>query len=366
MTTAKAIKAILRELAIVMLSTVSFVSCAATATTLEPRYVAIHNALAALGMTEVGPIRQGSLGAGKEARVPLGVVSGCTTVAVVGGDGVADIDATLVDASGHPQAHDTTNEPQAVLSVCPESPQSFDLLVHAAAGGGAWVSAVFQGGGVFPRADSTLRAQVDGEKQGTCDAPIPLTEGMVTGSTIHGEHEFEGSCAASDAREIVYRLDIPERANVTLDLESHFDGVLYVRSGDCSDGDSEIACDDDSPDQTHSHVSQIFEPGTYFVFVDGYTREGGTYKLTVTFADALSRLEECGHARVLVPGQAVNGSTEGSFNSARATCAGGAEGADMAWRLDVRSRSRVRITERAVERLCPGTSRAQSLSGGSH
>jgi hypothetical protein len=351
--TAKAIEAIVRELAIVMLSTVSLVSCAATTTTLEPRYVAIHNALVALGMTEVGPIRQGSLGAGKETRVPLGVVSGCMTVAVVGGDGVADIDATLIDASGHPQAHDTTNEPQAVLSVCPESPQSFDLLVRVAAGGGAWVSAVFQGGGVFPRGDSTLRANADGEKQGTCDTPIPLTEGMVTGSTIHGEHEFEGSCAASDAREIVYRLDVPERANVTLDLESHFDGVLYVRSGDCSDGDSEIACDDDSPDQTHSRVSQIFEAGTYFVFVDGYTREGGTYKLTVTFANALSRLEVCEQARFLVPGQAVNGSTEGSFNSARATCAGGAEGADTAWRLDVRSRSRIRITERAVDDFVP-------------
>ncbi len=329
------------------------VGCTGPSTPVQPRYVAIHNALAALGMVEIGPIRQGTLGQGMEAHVPLGVVSGCATVVVVGGDGVRDIDAALVDAVGHSQAHDTTSEPQAVLSVCPESPQSLDLLVRVAAGSGPWISAIFQGGGVPQRADSAPRAASQVERPGTCDAPIPLGEGTVTGSTVHGGHEQEGSCAPSDAREIVYRLDVATRASVTLDLESHFDAVLYVRRGECADSDTEMACDDDSPDQTHSHISQVFEPGTYFVFVDGYTREGGTFKLTVTMGDALSRLDACGQSRLLVPGQSASGSTAGLSDAAHATCAGGAEGPDAAWRLEVRSRSRVRIAEHAVDDFAP-------------
>ncbi|MGA2449365.1 MAG: hypothetical protein ABTD50_11845 [Polyangiaceae bacterium] len=320
---------------------------------LEPRYVAIHNALAALGMTEVGPIREGVLAQGRQARVALGVLSACTTVAVVGGGGVSDIDAMLVDSAGHPQAHDTTSEPQAVVHVCPESSQWYDLVVRAAAGAGPWVAAAFQGGSVPARAELSPRAQGEVEKQGTCEAPIPLAEGTVTGSTVHGEHDYEGSCAPSDAREMVYRLDVSQRANVTLDLESHFDAVLYVRSGDCADGDSEIACDDDSPDQTHSRVSQVFEPGTYFVFVDGYTREGGSFKLTVTVADALSRLEQCGQASWFPLGQAVSSTTEGRSDSARATCGGGAEGADGAWRFEVPARSRIRMTEHADSDFAP-------------
>src|ERR1700751_3417227 len=84
------------------LSTV--VACAAVRSTgsgaLEPRFVAVHNALAAMGLAQVGPIHEGSLAEGKEARVPLDLPAGCTTVVAIGGDGVRDLDATLADAQG--------------------------------------------------------------------------------------------------------------------------------------------------------------------------------------------------------------------------------------------------------------------------
>ena len=46
---------------------------------LEPRYVALHNAFAAMGLAQVGPIQQGSLAEGREARVVLELPAQCTT-----------------------------------------------------------------------------------------------------------------------------------------------------------------------------------------------------------------------------------------------------------------------------------------------
>src|SRR5262249_16008020 len=38
---------------------------------LEPRYIAVHNTLAATGMVQVGPIQQGTLAEGREVRLPI-------------------------------------------------------------------------------------------------------------------------------------------------------------------------------------------------------------------------------------------------------------------------------------------------------
>src|SRR5262249_4104590 len=86
--------------------------------TLGPRFVAVHNTLAAMGLAQIGPLREGTLAEGREVRVPLDLPAGCSTVVAMGGDGVRDIDATLLDASGRPVAHDTTNAPEAILRTC--------------------------------------------------------------------------------------------------------------------------------------------------------------------------------------------------------------------------------------------------------
>src|ERR1700734_2645796 len=112
-----------------------------TAGALEPRFMAVHNALAAMGLAQVGPIQQGVLGEGQTVRVTLDLPAGCVTVAAIGGAGVRDIDATLLDAQQTPLAHDTTTEPQAVLRPCLESAGTYVLAVKAAAGAGPWVTA---------------------------------------------------------------------------------------------------------------------------------------------------------------------------------------------------------------------------------
>jgi hypothetical protein len=69
---------------------------------------------------------------------------------------------------------------------------------------------------------------------------------------------------------------------VRLSLATAYDGVLYLR-GNCMDRASEIACNDDNPDQQHSLIEATLEPGTYYVFVDGYGNAShGTYTLDTT------------------------------------------------------------------------------------
>jgi hypothetical protein len=314
---------------------------------LEPRFVAVHNAFAAMGLAQVGPIHEGALAEGREARIALDLAAGCTTIAAVGGEGVRDVDATLLDPQGAPVAHDTTNEPQAVLRACVEAPDAYVLVVKAAAGGGSWIAATWQGGaagdGQPPAGAAT--AQKGREADGTCAAPLPLAPGTVTGTTAHGEHENAGSCDPSDSRELVYELDVSQRERVTIEVEAKFDSVLYVRKDDCSDPNAEVDCSDDAPDRTHSRVERVLEPGRYFVFVDGYSHDTGSFKMTVATTYVLALADACRRAPTLAFGPPVDGTTTATGNDAEASCGGNAEGADAPWRLELAARSRLRVVE---------------------
>ena len=314
---------------------------------LEPRFVAVHNAFAAMGLAQVGPLYQGTLAEGHEARVRLDLAAGCTTVVAVGGDGVRDLDATLLSPQGASVAHDMTSEAQAVLRACVDAADAYVLVIKAAAGSGSWVAATWQGGVGGGTLQAGPAAHPAIEPAGTCDAPIPLADGTVSGTTVHGESVHAGSCAKNSARELVYVLDVTHRQRVTLEVDARFDSVLYVRKDDCADEKAEIACNDDPPEgeRNQSRIERIFEPGKYFVFVDGYSQEGGAFKLVGTASDVLALTEACRGALPLSAGTPAAGATNDRVDDAQATCGGGAEGADAAWRFDVPTTSRVRIVE---------------------
>src|SRR5690606_1359646 len=127
-------------------------------------------------------------------------------------------------------------------------------------GAGDFVAATWTGGAdpsrpVLPPGAPELAA-------GTCEAPLVLAAGLTLGSTRRGESELTASCASSDARELVYRLELPRRQRVVVTVESEFDSVLYLRKDDCEDDDAEIACNDDAsqgPKRARSQTSQIDE-----------------------------------------------------------------------------------------------------------
>ncbi len=307
----------------------------------------MHNALAAIGLAQVGPILEGNLGEGRETRLPLELPAGCTTVVAVGGDGVRDLDVTLLGPQGAPVAHDTTNEPQAVVRACFDAPDAYVLVVRAAAGAGSWVAATWEGGVGAAGPGNASASRAGAEPAGTCEAPIPLTEGVVTGTTSRGESVHAGTCAKNSARELVYALELQRRQRVTIEVEAHFDSVLYVRKDDCADEKAEVACNDDPPEggRNQSRIEKVLDPGKYFVFVDGYSQEGGAFKMTVSTSDVLALAEACRRAPSLTVGMPASGTTSEATDDAEATCGGGAEGADAAWSFDLASRSRVRVVE---------------------
>ncbi len=328
-------------------------------TELEPRYVADPNTIVAMGLAETAPIQQASIAEGRDARLKLDLPLGCTTVVVLGGAGVKDVHAAVEDAQGNPIAKDSGNGPEAAVRACVPAAGAYVLAVTMKRGSGDVVAATWSGGTASSPREPVIALQTTRESalpQGSCEAPTPLSAGATMGNTSRGEAENQGSCSggSSDSREIVYRLDLTSRERVRLEVEprGNFDPVLYLRQGECADTDAELGCNDDLKGATAhggsqhppSRLDQVLEPGTYFVFVDGYGSSDGAYKLTADIEDIPSVAEICARARPLSTVQ-VTGGTQGSFDHARAGCGDEAKGADSVYKLDVSQRQRVRITE---------------------
>ena len=336
-----------RRIAAVLSVVVPMAACASSrAGELEPRYVAVHNTLAAMGLAQIGPIQRGSLAQGREARLKLDLGVQCATIVTLGGAGVVDLEATLLDPDDKPVAHDTTHDPESAVRACVDRPGSYTLVVKMARGAGDFVAAMWAGGGpqaAAPAQSGSGAAAAAGH--GTCESPIPLVAGTVTGSTARGESDQEGSCASSGSRELVYKLDLTSRQRVTIEVDPRFDAVLYVRRGECTDSESEVACNDDIGHQRKSRVDEVLDAGSYFVFVDGYANESGAFHMQVSLSDAPTLAEVCQKARSIMSGLPAQGGTAGSFDHAHASCGDSARAADTAFKLDVAQRSRVRIVD---------------------
>jgi hypothetical protein len=110
------------------------------------------------------------------------------------------------------------------------------------------------------------------EEQANCLSPKLITgSGSHFGDTTGHVNETEGSCGGK-AGEAVFYFVLSQPAFVHLDsIGTSFDSVLYVRTGACNAG-LEIDCDDDSAGNLAADLTfTILYPGTYFVFLDGYT-----------------------------------------------------------------------------------------------
>lgn len=110
-------------------------------------------------------------------------------------------------------------------------------------------------------------------EQANCLSPklIPGT-GTYTGDTTGHVSETKGFCGG-DAGEAVFYFVLTQPSFVHLDsIGTTFDSTLYVRTGACNSG-KEIGCDDDSAGVQWAAKLEftILYPGTYYVFLDGYT-----------------------------------------------------------------------------------------------
>ena len=110
-------------------------------------------------------------------------------------------------------------------------------------------------------------------QQANCLSPklIPGS-GTYTGDTTGNISETKGQCGG-DAGEAVFYFTLTDPSFVHLDsIGTTFDSTLYVRTGKCNSG-KEIGCDDDSAGVMWSAKLEftLLLPGTYYVFLDGYT-----------------------------------------------------------------------------------------------
>ena len=318
---------------------------------LESRFATVHNALTAIGMSEVGALHEARLADGQEGKIDLELTVGCTTIVAVGAGTIIDLDAALTDVAGTRVARGTAHTSEATIRACNETAGTYSLRLKAARGGGTVLVSTWSGGTPLDPAGQGRAGEL-ARAFGTCEAPLPLSAGDFSGTTAHGEHLNESKgCNNTSAEELVYKLELATRQHVTVAVETQprYDAVIYMRKGDCSDPDTEVACNDDAPppggtdrDQRHSRMEQVLEPGTYFVFIDGYSGQHGNFKMHVDVSDVPPLAELCGKAEVLADAVPTSGSTEGAFDNASASCGEAARGPDTIYSLAVPRRSRVR------------------------
>lgn len=316
------------------------------------RYAAVHNTLSAMGLVQAGPVQRGSLAEGRDSKLVVDLPAGCTTVVTLGGAGVENLDVELSDTAGKSLGKDTTQDTEAVVRVCVEEAGKYNLSVKMAKGSGDFLAATWSGQDTRKGPAVAGSAQIAQSAGGTCEAPSPLGPGITMGTTAHGEANFEGSCGTSSAKEIVYRLDVPTRQRVSIEVDPRFDAVLYIRK-DCADPGTEVACNDDiqgratsrGSNMRPSKIDEVLDPGTYFVFVDGYEDAEGNFKVTVGSREVPTLAQACQRALPLAAGAQVSGTTQTSFDHAHAKCGDEAKGNDAVYRLDVAQKSRVRVTE---------------------
>lgn len=194
---------------------------------------------------------------------------------------------------------------------------------------------------------SSALAQSPNPTEVCAQAPV-LTPGQdVTGTTAGCMADaFQATCAAgARSPEKVYRLNIAARSRVRIDsTTTGHDGALYLRSN-CGDAASEIVCNDDYGDNRHSMLTATLDPGTYYLFADGYAEgEQGTFTLRTQMA----RLggtpvpgDGCASAQPLAPGR-VRGSTMSANGDVTGSCAGAQDAPDLVYTLNVTEASRLR------------------------
>ncbi len=333
--------------------------CASSTRGVQGRFVAVHNTLTVLGGTQLGRLTEGSLGEGGTVRVGVDLEARCYLFQGFGSDGVRNLDLSVVDARDQAVATDNTTDPSAVVRFCAPSRGRYTLALRVAEGSGAYLLGSWAVGA--PSGDG---AGAGGP--GSCDNPLPVRVGeTVTGTTRGAPSRHTGRCLgggggggdgddddgppqARGAPERIYALTLDRRQLVTVAVEQGggYDGAVYLRTGTCEDpgAEPENACNDDNPDTSHSLITVALEPGTHYIFVDGFGTSRGTYSMTVTARDVPDVGEVCRNAAALSPNTPVTGQlTAQDLNLFQSTCGAQSRGPERVYRLEVPQESRLQL-----------------------
>jgi hypothetical protein len=121
----------------------------------------------------------------------------------------------------------------------------------------------------------------------------------MTGGASNLQSPTCGGSGPEDIYEI--RLSAPKVVVATTDTAlTSANTVMYIRSANCADNASEVACNDNSSTQSQgSTITVALQPGTYYLVVDAHdSSTTGSYDLTVHFfvgeGVACQNQDECG------------------------------------------------------------------------
>jgi cysteine-rich repeat protein len=129
--------------------------------------------------------------------------------------------------------------------------------------------------------------------------PLPLVQsganlvGTVNGNTSTLQPDFQGTCGStSTGRDAVYQFNAGFGGVATATVTSAgYDSVVYARAA-CTGG-AELACNDKTGNGLDTITFNVLPNTSYWVFVDGYSGEAGSFTLQVMVSPAV-----CGNNKV--------------------------------------------------------------------
>ena len=129
----------------------------------------------------------------------------------------------------------------------------------------------------------------DGREAVLCEGADDVIEvgaqgGLVAVSTVDNPNQYQTGCGGGGTgpeQVVALTLDAPARVDLHV-VDASYDTVLFVRA-QCDDQASELACDDDGgAGRLMSRIGfDRLEPGTYFIFVDGFAGRSGDADLQI-------------------------------------------------------------------------------------
>jgi hypothetical protein len=181
-----------------------------------------------------------------------------------------------------------------------------------------------------------------------CSAARPLVAGIKQTDSIGGNgSNFQASCGASAGDEVLYKLDVKQRSRVRLEGRSSAGDVVLSMRRRCEDETSEEVCSNTYKIDGYSWLGTK-EPGVYTVFADtADPTRSGSIDLTAEVAPELGTGtadgDTCKDARPISSTPSIVIDTFAASADIQTGCTADA-GADVVYKLDVKTKSHITIT----------------------
>lgn len=163
--------------------------------------------------------------------------------------------------------------------------------------------------------------------------------GLWKGNTSTMTNNYTATCGGSaGSNDAVYVVTVSQTTQFHADTwNSKYDTVLHLKKD--SGSGAEIGCNDDGTDAAgawslQSSLDVTLQPGTYYLFVDGYSSyANGEYELHVAYGTPPNDNDVAANAVDISQtlGGTFTGSTSGRANDYGASCGGAAASADVVY-----------------------------------